>query len=140
ILLPKFHVAVSGMKACVEQSFPLEFPADYGCSEVAGTTAQVAITVTEVTKAVLPEVNDEFAKTLGQLEGDVEALLKDIRENIEREVAARVLARTKASVMDALLAATQFDVPKALVDNEIQSRIAATREELKSRGLPDADK
>ena len=139
-MLPEFEEAVAGMKAGEEKTFPLEFPADYGGAEVAGKTAQFAITVTEVAKAVLPEVNDEFAKTLGQQEGDVEALLKDIRENIEREVKARVLARTKASVMDALLAATQFDVPKALVDNEIQSRIAATREELKSRGLPDADK
>src|SRR5690606_17998583 len=107
-MLPEFEEAVAGMKAGEEKTFPLEFPADYGGAEVAGKTAQFAITVTEVAKAVLPEVNDEFAKTLGQQEGDVEALLKDIRENIEREVKARVLARTKASVMDALLAATQF--------------------------------
>lgn len=139
-MLPEFEEAVTGMKAGEEKTFPLEFPADYGGAEVAGKTAQFAITVTEVAEAVLPELNDEFAIALGQKEGNVEALLKDIRENIEREVKARVLARTKGSVMDALLASSTFDIPKALVDSEIQNRIAAAREELKSRGLPDADK
>src|SRR5690606_23790339 len=59
-MLPEFEEAVAGMKAGEEKTFPLEFPADYGGAEVAGKTAQFAITVTEVAKAVLPEVNDEF--------------------------------------------------------------------------------
>lgn len=138
-MLPEFEAATLGMKAGEEKTFPLEFPADYGGEEVAGKTAEFAITVTEVAEAVLPELNDEFAKELGQAEGDMEALLSDVRANIEREAKARVEARTKANVMDALLAASEFDVPKALVANEIQNRIAMARQELKQRGLPNAD-
>jgi trigger factor len=63
----------------------------------------------------------------------------DIRQNLEREVQSRTSSRTKASVMDALLAAADFDVPKALVATESESRVAAAREELKQRGLPNAE-
>ncbi|AQS50814.1 MAG TPA: trigger factor [Paenalcaligenes hominis] len=138
-MLPEFEEATLGMKAGEEKEFPLEFPEDYGGTEVAGKTAQFTIKVTEVAEPVLPELNDDFAKELGQEEGNIESLLADVRANIEREAKARVNARTKASVMDALLAASSFDVPKALVQSEIQNRIAAARQELKQRGLPNAD-
>lgn len=138
-MLPEFETAVRGMKAGESKTFPLTFPDEYGSKEVAGKTAEFKITVTEVAEPVLPEVDSEFAKSLGQPEGDVEKLLADVRANIEREVKARAQARTKASVMDALVGACSFDVPKALVENDAQGRVAAAREELKQRGVPNAD-
>ncbi|OWT55172.1 trigger factor [Candidimonas nitroreducens] len=138
-MLPEFETAVRGMKAGEQKTFPLTFPENYAGKEVAGKTAEFAITVTEVAEPILPEVDAEFAKSLGQAEGDVEKLLADVRSNIQREVKSRTQARTKASVMDALAAACSFDVPKALVDNDIESRTAAAREELKQRGVPNAE-
>ena len=138
-MLPEFETAVRGLKAGDTATFPLEFPADYGGKEVAGKTAEFKITIKQVAEPVLPEVDAEFAKSLGQAEGDVEKLLQDVRANIEREVKARAHARTKGSVMDALVAACSFDVPKALVENDTQNRVAAAREELKQRGVPNAD-
>ena len=139
-MLPEFEVAVRGMKAGETTVFPLPFPADYGGKDVAGKTAEFTITVKEVAEPILPEVDAEFAKALGQTEGDVEKLLADIRGNIEREVKARTMARTKTSVMDALVASATFDVPKSLIDSECESRIAAARAELTQRGVPNADK
>ncbi|GAB2895427.1 trigger factor [Paralcaligenes sp. KSB-10] len=138
-MLPEFETAVRGMKAGDKKTFPLNFPADYGGKEVAGKTAEFAITVTEVAEPVLPELNAEFAKSLGQAEGDVEKLLADVRSNIQREVKSRAQARTKGSVMDALVSACTFDVPKALVENDAQGRVVAAREELKQRGVPNAE-
>lgn len=138
-MLPEFETAVRGLKAGDTNTFPLEFPADYGGQEVAGKTAEFKITVTQVAEPVLPEIDTEFAKALGQAEGDVEKLLDDVRANIQREVKARAQARTKASVMDALAAASTFDVPKALVENDTANRVAEAREELKQRGVPNAD-
>lgn len=138
-MLPEFEEAVRGMKAGDTKTFPLEFPADYAGKEVAGKKADFEIKVTEVAEAVLPEVDAEFAKSLGQPEGDVEKLLADIRSNIEREVKARAMSRTKASVLDALAAACTFDVPKALVQSDTESRVAAARADLKQRGVPNAD-
>lgn len=138
-MLPEFETAVTGMKAGESKTFPLNFPEDYGSKEVAGKTAEFTITVREVAEGVLPEVDAEFAKQLGQPEGDVEKLLADVRANIEREVKARTQARTKGSVMDALVGACTFDVPKALVKSDAESRVAAAREDLKQRGVPNAD-
>lgn len=138
-MLPEFETAVTGMKAGEEKTFPLTFPEDYGSKEVAGKTAEFTITVREVAEGILPEVNADFAKELGQPEGDVEKLLADVRANIEREVKARAQARTKGNVMDALVAACQFDVPKALVQSDAENRVAAAREDLKQRGVPNAD-
>ena len=139
-MLPEFETAVRGMKTGESKVFPLAFPADYGGKDVAGKTAEFTITVKEVAEPVLPVMDAEFAKSLGQAEGDVEKLLADIRANIEREVKARTLARTKNSVMDALIGAATFEVPKSLVDSECEARVAAARAELTQRGVPNADK
>ena len=139
-MLPEFEAAARGMKAGETKVFPLPFPADYAGKDVAGKTAEFTITVKEVAEPVLPVIDAEFAKSLGQPEGDVEKLLADIRGNVEREVKARTLARTKTSVMDALIGAVSFDVPKALVDSECQARVQAARAELTQRGVPNADK
>ncbi|OVZ54751.1 trigger factor [Pigmentiphaga sp. NML080357] len=139
-MLPEFEQAARGMKAGETKVFPLAFPADYGSAEVAGKTAEFTITIKKVEEGVLPAVDAEFAKQLGQAEGDVEKLRADIRANLEREVRNRTQARTKASVMDALAKAATFDIPKALVSDDTERRIAAAREDLKQRGVPNADK
>ncbi|MDN3986373.1 trigger factor [Zwartia vadi] len=139
-MLPEFEVAVRGLKAGESKVFTLVFPADYGSKDVAGKTAEFTIKVKEVAEPILPVVDAEFAKSLGQTEGDVEKLMADIRGNIEREVKARTLARTKNSVMDALISAASFDVPKSLVESECQARVQAARAELTQRGVPNADK
>ncbi len=139
-MLPEFETAARGMKAGETKVFPLPFPADYAGKDVAGKTAEFTITVKEVAEPVLPVIDAEFAKSLGQPEGDVEKLLADIRGNVEREVKARTLARTKTNVMDALIGAVSFDVPKSLVDSECQARVQAARAELTQRGVPNADK
>lgn len=138
-MLPEFETAVRGLKAGDTNTFPLTFPEDYQGTKVAGKTAEFKITVTEVAEPSLPELDAEFAKQLGQPEGDVEKLMADIRANIEREVKSRARSRTKASVFESLLEANSFDVPKALVDNDAESRVVAAREDLKQRGVPNAD-
>lgn len=138
-MLPEFETAALGLKTGETKVFPLKFPDDYQGKEVAGKTAEFTISVKEVAEGVLPAVDSEFAKSLGQQEGDVEKLKADIRGNVEREAKVRVQGRTKTSVMDALIEASQFAVPKALVDSDVENRVAAARQELKQRGIPNAD-
>jgi trigger factor len=138
-MLPEFEAAAQGLKTGETKVFPLKFPDDYQGKEVAGKTAEFTITVREVAEGVLPAVDAEFAKALGQAEGDVEKLRADVRANLEREVKNRALIRTKNSVMDALVEAAKFDVPKALIDSEAENRVTAARAELKQRGVPNAD-
>ncbi|HZY15031.1 MAG TPA: trigger factor [Ramlibacter sp.] len=139
-MLKEFEEAVRGMKTGESKTFPLAFPADYHGKDVAGKTADFMVTVKKVEAANLPEVNEAFSKSLGIAEGTVEGLRADIRKNLEREVKFRLLARNKQSAMDALIAKSELDLPKSIVQNEIDRLIESQRAELKQRGLKDVEK
>ena len=139
-MLEAFEKAVRGMKAGESKTFPLAFPADYHGKDVAGKEADFLVTVKKIEAQHLPEVNEAFAKALGIKEGTVEALRADIKKNLEREVKFRVLAKNKGAAMDALVSKAELDVPKALIAGEAERMVANAREDLKKRGIKDADK
>ncbi|MDR2155965.1 MAG: trigger factor [Burkholderiaceae bacterium] len=139
-MLPAFEDAVRGMKAGESKTFPLAFPDDYPGKEVAGKTADFMATVKKIESTHLPPVDEQLAKSLGVKDGTVEALRADIRNNLAREVKARVGARNKQAVMDALLAKAELDLPKSSVQAELNRLVEAARANLKARGLKDVDK
>ncbi len=137
--LPDFEKNLPGMKAGDQKSFEVKFPDDYAGKDVAGKTAVFEVTVKEVAAPQLPPVDAEFAKTLGVEDGDLVKMRAEIRGNLEREVKARLKARVKEQVMDALLAATSIEVPKALVEMEVERLRDMARQDLASRGIPVRD-
>lgn len=139
-MLKEFEDAVRGMKAGESKTFPLAFPADYHGKDVAGKTADFLVTVNKIEAAHLPEVDEAFAKSLGIAEGTVEALRADIKKNLEREVRHRVQARNKQAAMDALSAAAELDLPKSVLQAELDRLVEGARADLKQRGIKDADK
>ena len=139
-MLEAFEKAVRGMKAGQSKTFPLQFPEDYRGKDVAGKEADFLVTVKKIEAQILPEVDTAFAASLGIADGSVEALRADVRKNLEREVKFRVLGRNKTAVMDALLKVAVLDVPKTLVEGEVERMVGAAREDLKQRGVKDADK
>jgi trigger factor len=138
-MLEQFDMAVRGMKSGDSKTFPLQFPEDYQGKDVAGKEADFMVTLKKIEAQHLPEVNEAFAKSLGIGDATVEGLRADIKKNLEREVKFRVLARNKANVMDALVAVSELDVPKALVAGETERMVEAARADLKKRGVKDAD-
>jgi len=139
-MLEQFDKAVRGMKSGESKTFPLQFPDDYQGKDVAGKEADFRVTTRKIEAQKLPDVDEALAKALGIAEGTVEGLRASVRKNLEREVRQRVLARNKAAVMDALIGASQLDLPKALVAGEVERLMDAAREDLKQRGVKDADK
>ncbi len=139
-MLEQFDKAVRGMKVGENSAFPLKFPDDYHGKDVAGKEADFLVTMKKVETQHLPEVDEAFIRALGIADGTQDALRADVKKNLEREVKFRVLARNKNAAMDALLKCAELDVPKALVDAEIERMVAAAREDLKQRGVKDADK
>lgn len=139
-MLKEFEDAVRGMKSGESKTFPLAFPADYHGKDVAGKTADFMVTLKKIEAAHLPEVNEALAKSLGIAEGTVEALRADIKKNLEREVKSRLQARNKQAVMDALVAKAELDLPKSIVQSEVDRLLEGARAELKQRGIKDADK
>ena len=134
-MLPEFEAAVPGMMVGETKTFPLTFPADYTAKELAGKTVQFEVTVKKVQQPVLPPLDAQFAKSLGIGDGDIDKMRAEIRTNLEREVASRLRARTKDSVMSGLLAAASFDVPKSLVEADKQRLAEMARNDLVARGV-----
>ena len=139
-MLEAFEKAVRGMKTGESKTFPLAFPADYHGADVAGKEADFLVTLTRIEAQNLPEVDAAFAESLGIADATVDGLRADIKKNLEREVKFRVAARNKQAVMGALEKVATFDLPKALVDNELGRLVENARADLKQRGIPDADK
>jgi trigger factor len=139
-MLKEFEDAVRGMKTGESKTFQLAFPADYHGKDVAGKQADFMVTVKKIEASHLPEVNEAFAKSLGIAEATVEGLRADIRKNLEREVKFRLQARNKQAVMDALVSKAELDLPKSIVQAEVDRMIEGARADLKQRGIKDADK
>lgn len=138
-MLPEFEAAVAGMTPGASKTFPLTFPSDYGSKDLAGKPVEFDVTLKKVQQPVLPAIDEQFAKSLGIADGDLGKMRTEIRANLEREVAMRLKARTKDSVMSALLASTSFEVPKSLVDADKQRLAENARNELIARGASAKD-
>jgi len=119
-MLPEFEQAVRGLRAGEEKSFALSFPADYPVQKLAGLRAQFALNVKLVEEPQLPDVDSAFARALGAADGDLARMRTDLRANLEREVLSRLQARTRDSVLGALDRNIRFEVPQALVEEEVQ--------------------
>jgi trigger factor len=138
-LVADFESNLKGLKAGDSKSFPVKFPEEYPSKEVAGKEANFDVRVLEVLKPVLPELNADFAESLGVDGGDLEKLRQNVQTNVEKEVKNRIEARQKDLVMKALLDHSEFEVPTALIDEEIERLTGQMRETFRARGM-DADK
>ena len=134
-MLPDFEAATVGLKVGESKTFPLAFPEDYHGKDVAGKTAEFTITLQNLEWAHLPEVDAEFAKSLGIEDGAIEKMRADIKTNLEREVNARIKARNKEAVMDALVKVTEMDVPKVMIEQDSQRLAEQTRQDMAQRGM-----
>jgi trigger factor len=134
-MLPDFEKAIVGMKAGETKSFDMTFPADYHGKDVAGKQVTFTITVHAVEAPHLPEVDSEFAKSLGVADGDVSKLKAEIRDNIGREAQRRAKVRNKDNAMEALLKIAQLEVPKALLEGEAQRLMQQTLHDMEARGM-----
>jgi trigger factor len=134
-MLPEFEAAIVGMKVGETKSFDMTFPENYHGKDVAGKQVTFSITLNSVEGPVLPEVDAEFAKSVGIEDGDVTRLEDEIRSNLLREVTRRLKGRNKDAAMDALLKVAQFDLPRALVEWEMHRLMQQTAQEMEQRGM-----
>ena len=119
-MIPGFESGIEGMAVGSEKAIDVTFPEDYGNKEWAVKLAVFDIKVLEVAEAELPELNAEFFTAFGAEGKDVETFKVEVRQNMEREARTALDGQLKNAVIDQLVAANEFDVPKALVQEEIQ--------------------
>ena len=137
-MLPEFETATTGLKVGENREFDLAFPADYHGKDVAGKTARFTVTLTQVEWPHLPEIDADFAKTLGIEDGDLTKMRAEIRDNLDREAKRRTQSLLKNQVMDALLAIAELDAPNALIAQDQERLVEMARQDLEQRGVPNA--
>ena len=135
-MLPDFEKGLTGIKAGDEKTIKVKFPKEYHADDLAGKKADFAIKTHRVEEEVLPEVDDEFAKAFNVTEGGVDQLMKDVRENMEREAASKVSAEVRDKVLEALIDKNPIDIPQALVHEEMHNM---QHEAMQRMGIKDHD-
>ncbi|WP_296403121.1 trigger factor [Psychrobacter sp.] len=118
-MIPGFEDGIKGMKAGDEKTIKVTFPEDYQAENLAGKEAEFKINVKTVEESKLPEIDEEFLELFGVKEGGVEQLKQDVRKNMTREVKNAARNQVKQAAFDALLDKNEFDVPSAMVDQEV---------------------
>ncbi|WP_434677427.1 trigger factor [Pseudomonas sp. R1-18] len=118
-MIPGFEDGLVGAKAGEERVLNVTFPEDYQNLELAGKAAEFTVTVNSVSEPKLPELNEEFFKQFGIKETGIDGFRAEVRKNMERELRQAIKTKVKNQVMDGLLAANPIEVPKALLENEV---------------------
>ncbi len=118
-MIPGFEEGLVGAKAGEERVLTLTFPEDYQNLDLAGKAAEFTVTVNSVSEPKLPELNEEFFAQFGIKETGLDGFRTEVRKNMERELRQAIKTKVKNQVMDGLLAANPIEVPKALLENEV---------------------
>jgi trigger factor len=120
-MLPEFEAGLEGVKAGEEKTVEVNFPEDYHGKDVAGKTAEFTLKATRVSEPELPELDEEFAKSFGVDDGDLDKMRADIRANMEKEKNDRLKQDIKNKAMSGLLEHNEIIAPSALVAEEVKS-------------------
>ena len=134
---PELEEGLKGAVAGENRTIAVTFPAELSNPTLAGKTAELALTVKRVEEHSLPVIDEEFCRAFGVEEGGVDALRAEVRKSMERELADVIRNRVRTQVLDALYAENPIDIPRALVEEQVQQlQIDAARR----MGVRDASK
>lgn len=119
-MIPGFEDGILTHKAGDEFTMNLSFPDDYHAKDLAGKAAEFTITMKEVQEPALPELNDEFAKSFGDKIDSMDALQKELRKNMERDLNNALDSKLKEGIFETMAKAYDFLLPASMVKQEIE--------------------
>jgi trigger factor len=126
-LFKALDAALTGHKAGDEFEADIEFPADFRNDQLAGKTAKVSFKIVKVQEQKLPEVDGEFIKLFGIVDGDMDSFRKEVRANLERELKAALMGRLKSLVAEKLAEShKELEVPNLMVQSEARNLAAGS--------------
>jgi trigger factor len=132
-MIEGFEEQLVGINPAAERIIKVKFPKDYPKSELQGKKAEFKILCHAVAEQKLPEINEDFIKSYGVSEGGVDALKKELRQHMERELAENSRSYVKRQLMDGLLEMHKVELPDVMVDQEIQQM---QQQALQRMGMP----
>jgi trigger factor len=119
---PGFDANLVGLTNGAQKTFMIHFPDDYAVKEMANTDVEYSVTVKDVRRKVLPELDDEFAKDLGSFES-LDALRDRVRGDLQQESEEHSTQHLRTDLLKQLADRVTFDLPPSLVDREMDRRI-----------------
>jgi trigger factor len=119
---PGFDTELIGLASGSSKSFRLRFPDDYSVPELAGTDVDYTVAVHDIRQRVVPTLDDEFAKDLGEFD-NLEALRARVRQDLEAEAREAAERQVRADVLKKLAERVPFALPASLIDREVDRRI-----------------
>ncbi|WP_158967595.1 trigger factor [Paraglaciecola sp. L3A3] len=128
-MIPGFEKPIVGAKTGDEVIAEVTFPEDYHAEALKGKEAKFTITIKKTEQLNLPKVDEDFAKLFGIEDGNIDALNDEVRKNMQRELDQTLKASVKEQVINGLLENNEIDLPKSLVEQEIN----VLREQAKQR-------
>jgi len=133
--LPGFEDALVGMNAGDEKDFSLAVPENYWSGEIAGKTLEARIKMREVSVAVLPELNHEFAQKAGKFK-NLTDLKRSVREGLTAEKEAKEKERFRILMLERLDEASAVEFPAELTEREVATMLLELKSSVISMGLP----
>jgi len=134
-MVPGFEDQLVGVRAGEERQVEVTFPDDYGSADISGKEAVFDCKVSTVRRREKPELDDEFAKDLGEFE-TLEALRAQIKDDLEARRVAQADQALDQSLMESLLGLCDFEVPPGVVDRQLQSQMQSLYQQFQGR-MPD---
>jgi trigger factor len=119
---PGFDAHLAGVAPGDEKTFSIHFPEDYAVAEMAGTDVTYSVAVKEVRRRVLPDLDDEFAKDVGEFDS-LNALRDRVRTDLQAEAEENATRQLRGEVLKQLAERITFELPTSLVEREIDRRL-----------------
>ena len=119
---PGFDDELMGLTASEQKTFNIRYPDDYAIKELAGTTVNYVVTVKAVRTRIVPALDDEFAKDVGDY-ASLDALRARVRQDLEHEAGHEAEREMRAALMKQLAGRVTFEVPQALLEREVDRRV-----------------
>lgn len=134
VFIPGFEENITGMKEGNEKEFELTFPKEYHKKDLAGKTAVFKVKMNLVQERQTPEINDDFAKSLGNF-SDLSALRKSVKEGIEHEKEHKFKEGRRTEFLDKIIVSSQTDLPDILVEEKIKKMLDEFEYQVSSMGM-----
>lgn len=134
VFIPGFEDQVEGMKEGEEKEFELNFPEDYHKKDLAGKKATFKVKLNLVQERQTPEINDDFAASLGKFK-NLEELKKSIRGGMENEAGHKIKNEKVGKYLDSIVEKTKVDLPEVLVQEETEKMLKEFEMQTQSMGM-----
>ena len=131
----EFTDNLTGVRVDDEKTFLVDYPADFSSKGLAGKKVEYRATISAVRVKELPELDDEWARSLGEEFDSMETLRTKVREDLEQRAVAEADSRLRADLMHKLLETHQFEVPESLVNHQTQYRLESVVRDMIGRGI-----